>query len=248
MLDPAIGVLLAALYALLFATAAVQKLRAPTHFAAVLAAYRLLPEGAARLWLLVPMVEVLVAAGLLVSATRAAAACAGAGLLALYAAAIAVNLKRGRHELACGCGGANESRPIAPWMVVRNLLLAAALPLVMLPWRSRPLAATDACDRGWGHRGRRPHLCQPRPVAVAHHTPGCAPAGDCMNPLVISNIVLWVLVLVLAAVLLAVVRQLGVLHERITPAGALTMLNRGLTVGESGPGARQVTDLAGRGA
>jgi methylamine dehydrogenase accessory protein MauD len=64
-----------------------------------------------------------------------------------------------------------------------------------------------------------------------------------MNPLVISNIVLWVLVLVLAAVLLAVVRQLGVLHERITPAGAL-MLNRGLTVGEAAP-ALEVTDLAG---
>jgi methylamine dehydrogenase accessory protein MauD len=64
-----------------------------------------------------------------------------------------------------------------------------------------------------------------------------------MSPLVISNIVLWVLVLVLAAVLLAVVRQLGVLHERITPAGAL-MLNRGLTVGEAAP-ALEVTDLAG---
>ncbi len=65
-----------------------------------------------------------------------------------------------------------------------------------------------------------------------------------MNPLVISNIVLWVLVLVLAAVLLAVVRQLGVLHERITPAGAL-MLNRGLTVGEPAP-SLEVVDLAGR--
>jgi methylamine dehydrogenase accessory protein MauD len=65
-----------------------------------------------------------------------------------------------------------------------------------------------------------------------------------MNPLVISNIVLWVLVLVLAAVLLAVVRQLGVLHERITPAGAL-MLNRGLTVGEAAP-QLEVVDLAGR--
>lgn len=65
-----------------------------------------------------------------------------------------------------------------------------------------------------------------------------------MNPLVISNIVLWVLVLVLAAVLLAVVRQLGVLHERITPAGAL-MLNRGLTVGEAAP-ELEVADLAGQ--
>ena len=55
-----------------------------------------------------------------------------------------------------------------------------------------------------------------------------------MSALALSNIVLWVLVLVLAAVLLAVVRQLGVLHERVAPAGAL-MLNRGLKVGEAAP-------------
>ena len=64
-----------------------------------------------------------------------------------------------------------------------------------------------------------------------------------MNALVISNIVLWILVLVLAAVLLAVVRQLGVLHERIAPAGAL-MLNRGLKVGEAAP-VLEVQDLQG---
>jgi hypothetical protein len=150
MLDPAIGALLAALFALLFATAAVQKLRAPAHFAAVLSAYRLFPEGLARLALLVPVLESLVAAGLLVTATRAGAAGAGAGLLVLYAGAIAVNLKRGRHELACGCGGPNERRPIALWMVVRNLLLAAVLPLVMLPWLSRPAAATDLVTVGGG--------------------------------------------------------------------------------------------------
>ena len=65
-----------------------------------------------------------------------------------------------------------------------------------------------------------------------------------MSALAISNAVLWVLVLVLAAVLLAVVRQLGVLHERIAPAGAL-MLNRGLKVGEAAP-QLQVEDLQGR--
>ena len=65
-----------------------------------------------------------------------------------------------------------------------------------------------------------------------------------MSALAISNIVLWVLVLVLAAVVLALARQVGVLHERIAPAGAL-MLNRGLTVGEPGP-ALEVADLAGR--
>ena len=65
-----------------------------------------------------------------------------------------------------------------------------------------------------------------------------------MSALAISNVVLWILVLVLSAVLLAVVRQLGVLHERIAPAGAL-MLNRGLKVGEAAP-VVEVKDLQDR--
>ena len=55
-----------------------------------------------------------------------------------------------------------------------------------------------------------------------------------MTALTVSNVVLWVLVLALAAVVLALTRQLGVLHQRIAPAGAL-MLNRGLIVGEPAP-------------
>lgn len=58
-----------------------------------------------------------------------------------------------------------------------------------------------------------------------------------------SNLVLWVVVVALLLIVLALTRQLGVLHERITPVGAL-MLNRGLAVGESAP-AVEVTDLDG---
>ena len=65
-----------------------------------------------------------------------------------------------------------------------------------------------------------------------------------MSALAISNLVLWVLVLVLSTVVLALARQLGVLHERIAPAGAL-MLNRGLTVGEPAP-VLELADLDGR--
>jgi methylamine dehydrogenase accessory protein MauD len=55
-----------------------------------------------------------------------------------------------------------------------------------------------------------------------------------MSALAVSNVVLWALVLALAAVVLALTRQLGVLHQRIAPAGAL-MLNRGLSVGDPAP-------------
>ena len=65
-----------------------------------------------------------------------------------------------------------------------------------------------------------------------------------MTALAVSNVALWILLLVLSAVVLALVRQVGVLHERSAPAGAL-MLNRGLVVGEPAP-ALEVADLEGR--
>jgi methylamine dehydrogenase accessory protein MauD len=39
--------------------------------------------------------------------------------------------------------------------------------------------------------------------------------------LMVSNVVLWVVVIVLALVVLALARQVGILHERVAPAGAL---------------------------
>ena len=65
-----------------------------------------------------------------------------------------------------------------------------------------------------------------------------------MNALAVSNLVLWVLVIGLALVVLALARQLGVLHERITPVGAL-MLGKGLKVGELAP-VIDVADLEAR--
>jgi methylamine dehydrogenase accessory protein MauD len=64
-----------------------------------------------------------------------------------------------------------------------------------------------------------------------------------VSAVAISNVVLWLLVLALSSVVLALARQVGVLHERIAPAGAL-MLNRGLTVGEPAP-VLEVADLEG---
>jgi methylamine dehydrogenase accessory protein MauD len=55
-----------------------------------------------------------------------------------------------------------------------------------------------------------------------------------LEALLISNIVLWLLVLALAAVVAALVRQIGVLHERVAPAGALVG-REGPRVGEPAP-------------
>ena len=63
------------------------------------------------------------------------------------------------------------------------------------------------------------------------------------DALLVSNALLWVLVLALVGVIVALVRQIGVLYERVAPAGAL-MSAQGPKVGESAPELR-LRDLAG---
>jgi methylamine dehydrogenase accessory protein MauD len=65
-----------------------------------------------------------------------------------------------------------------------------------------------------------------------------------MTALVVSNLLLWILVVALALVVLALVRQIGILHERVAPAGAL-LGREGPRPGERAP-ALELADLAGR--
>ena len=145
MLDPAIGLWATASIALLFASAGVHKLRDLRRFEEIFAAYGLVPASARlRVSWAVPVAEIGVAVGLLSDVCRPYAGAVGIFLLSGYAAAIAVNLRRGRRDLACGCGGPDERRPIAAWMVWRNILISLALAAVLAPWAARPLGLTDA--------------------------------------------------------------------------------------------------------
>jgi len=65
-----------------------------------------------------------------------------------------------------------------------------------------------------------------------------------IQSLVISNLVLWIAVIALGVVVIALLRQIGVLHERVAPAGAL-MIGQGPKVGEVSP-VLQVEDISGR--
>jgi len=143
-LDPAFGYLIIGSAALLFAVAGGHKLRSLAAFAEVFAAYRVLPESAARrLARLVPCLEFAIALALLWPPGRRAALAAASALLAAYAAALGLNLLRGRRELDCGCGAAGDRRPIAAWMVWRNVLLMLALGIAAAPWGARPFGAAD---------------------------------------------------------------------------------------------------------
>lgn len=55
-----------------------------------------------------------------------------------------------------------------------------------------------------------------------------------MELAVISQILLWVVVVALVFVVMALVRQIGVLHARIAPAGAL-VVDKGAVIGKAAP-------------
>ena len=54
------------------------------------------------------------------------------------------------------------------------------------------------------------------------------------NALMVSNAILWVVVLALVLVVFALARQIGILYERVAPMGALT-IDTGPQVGEAAP-------------
>jgi hypothetical protein len=87
------------------------------------------------------LAEAAVVLGLLLPATRAAAALGAIALLLLYAGAMALNLMRGRTSIDCGCGGPGQA--ISWTLVGRNAVLAGVAALALLPVAERPLGFVD---------------------------------------------------------------------------------------------------------
>jgi uncharacterized membrane protein YphA (DoxX/SURF4 family) len=178
-LDPALAWTLRLSLASLLAAAAWQKLRAPAAFAGAVGAYRLAPSRAAAPLAAALLLGEIVAAGcLLIPSSQSYGAVCAAALLALYAAAIAINLWRGRRDLDCGCGGPGMQRPVSGRLVLRNVLLAGAALLVLLPAADRTLgwidvftvlAATGSAGALWTAGARlesnRPALARVRGIA-----------------------------------------------------------------------------------
>ena len=154
-LDPALALTTALLLAAIFGVAGAAKLRAGDGFAGVVENYRLLPQGLVRpVALVLPVAELLLAPALLVPALRAPAAAIAALLLLAFAGAMAINLRRGRSGIDCGCAIGLLKERISWPMVARNLMLAAAAasvaiaepalrPLAWLDWFS--IAAATGC-------------------------------------------------------------------------------------------------------
>ena len=127
-IDPSVALACRLLGALIFATAAAGKLRHRRGLAGVVANYRLLPEplAAAAGWAILAL-EILTALSL-ASGTRLEAGTALAiALLCVFALAMGINLARGRREIDCGCFQSGLRQRLSVGLVVRNLLVSAAL-------------------------------------------------------------------------------------------------------------------------
>jgi hypothetical protein len=143
-MDPAIDLAVRAALTLLFASAAVHKLRDPARFAATVAEYRLLPRWLARpASLAIVLAELAVAAALVVPTARGTGCMGAAALASVYAIALGVNLARGRRDLDCGCLGAGGREAISWWLVARNLAVVAIALAGALPTADRSFVWVD---------------------------------------------------------------------------------------------------------
>jgi hypothetical protein len=145
LIDPAIAAILRAALALLFVAAAIHKLRDLHAFRVALGDYELVP------WPLTGLVapglvaaELAAAVGLLSPWARPWGFAGATGLLALYTAAIAVNLLRGRRSIDCGCFGPALRLELGAGLVARNALLIAGALAGLLPVAPRVLTPLDA--------------------------------------------------------------------------------------------------------
>jgi hypothetical protein len=142
-MDPVVDVTLRAALALLLLAAAAHKTRDLAQFRATLADYRLLPDAIVPAAVgLVVGVELAIAVALV--AFPAPGLVAAAALLAVYAAAIAINLVRGRRHIDCGCAGPAARQAISGWLVARNVVLATLAIAGLAPVHARPLLWVDA--------------------------------------------------------------------------------------------------------
>jgi methylamine utilization protein MauE len=144
-LDPAIGVIVRAGFALLFARAAAHKLRDRSAFRYAVASYRLVPGNwTSAVANLLVGAEIAIAAALCVPAFGRVASLGAAGLLLTYGAAIGANLLRGIRDIDCGCTAASRNQPLRAGLVVRNLVLVGLALAGAMPAAARALTWLDA--------------------------------------------------------------------------------------------------------
>jgi uncharacterized membrane protein YkgB len=148
MLDPLIVEAISIGLGLMFIVAAYHKLNDNTQFRVTLIEYQLLPEAlvkpASRI---IPIVEMLLGGSWLFSFYQSSVtAIASCTLLGIYAAAVGINIYRGRVHFDCGCGFGRRSGQeqfLSGGLVLRNIVLIAAALLTLAPTGTRAIGFGD---------------------------------------------------------------------------------------------------------
>lgn len=123
----------------LFLSAALSKLRNREYFESSLESYQLLPNAASNtVSSVIIAVELLVSIGVLIPATKAGSLLVMFALILAYAAAMGINLGRGRRNLDCGCNGPGQKQLISWTLVMRNIVIAAVALALLLFEASLP--------------------------------------------------------------------------------------------------------------
>lgn len=126
---------------LVFLSAGLAKLRHRELVRGVVANYRLLPDAlVGPVAALLPLAEVAIALVLLGGVGPLAAAPAIVLLLA-FAGGMAINLRRGRRHIDCGCGRSQLRQPLSWQLVARNGVLV----VLLLP-ALQPIPAAAGAD------------------------------------------------------------------------------------------------------
>lgn len=144
MIDPIISISAALVLSVIFASAASHKLKNPAWFRRQVQEYELMPSLLIPVTaIMLPIMEVVVALGLLWGDSRPYAAALCLLLVSLYALAIAINLLKGRKDIDCGCSGPAMRQPLQAGLLVRNFFLAVFALNALLPSFERSLGVHD---------------------------------------------------------------------------------------------------------
>jgi len=109
----------------LFALAAAHKFRSGLYYRELLSSYFDSINVGAGGVRFIASVESIVALLLLFPQTRSVGLSAGAMVLLFYALMMALQVKRGRDDIACGCAGPASMLTVSPALVLRNFFCAA---------------------------------------------------------------------------------------------------------------------------
>lgn len=146
-LDPLVILIACGVLIALFVRAIWHKLSDLDVFKASFADYEIVPQALiAPAALILVLAEAAIVVGLVVPVTRSAAAVGALLLLILYGGAIAINLRRGRYMIDCGCGGSGQG--LSWFLVARNVILAVLAVMAAATPATRDISLSDGIVLG----------------------------------------------------------------------------------------------------